>query len=182
MKTIKYYSIDSFKSLSNTYNLTICSMLISLCIVSSFLSFYLTQAIKISFSFLFIALIAMKFGPLIAGISAAIADVVQYIVKPVGPYQPLLTLSAVVVGIIFGLFLYRNKSNLWRIIISRTVIVAFISILADTYFIALLYGYVFSALFISRLIQKTILLPIEILMLIVIISAFKKIENSLRKH
>ena len=174
MKKLLYYFKDPFKDLLNVKTLTVCSMLIALCVVSSFLSFYVTNALKFSLTFIFIAIIAMKFGPIIAAFSAALTDIIQFIAKPVGPYQPLLTLSCALTGIIFGLFLYKNKTNIWRIIVSKTIITVLISSLLDTYFISMLYGKVFTEFFIIRLPKNIILLPIEILILISIIRFINK--------
>ena len=179
MKIINYIK-NPLKDLKQTKALTLCSMLIALSVISSFLSFYLTTAIKFSFYFVFIAVIAMKFGPLIAAFCAAMTDIIQFIAKPVGPYQPLLTLSCALTGIIFGVFLYKNKKSLWRIIVSKLCISLLISSVLDSYFIAILYGKVFKEFLVTRTIKNIVTLPLEILLLYLVILAVDKIENRLK--
>ncbi len=170
------YLSEPFKSLKKTKNLASCAMLVSLSAVSSYLmSFYPTDFLKISITFLFVAAAAMKFGPVIAAVTAVMSDVIGYISKPVGPYQPLLTLSAALSGIIFGLFLYKNKTEIWRIVVSRAIIVVLISSFLDTYFISILYGRVFWPLFFSRGIKNLILFPIETFLLTVVLRITSKI-------
>ena len=174
MYKIINYLKDPFKELKSTKTLTLCSMLVASCIVSSFFSFYVSTALKFSFTFIFVAIIAMKFGPIIAAFSAAFTDIIQFIVKPVGPYQPLLTLSCALVGIIFGIFLYKDKITLARIIVSKTIITVFVSTLIDTYLISVLYGNVFREFLMLRLPKNLIMLPIEIAILLVILFALNK--------
>ena len=159
----------------NTKSIAYCSLLTALAVIFSIFSFYITPAIKFSVSFVFIAIIAAKFGCIPAALSAAIADIIQYLIKPIGPWQPLLTLTAALTGIIFGLFLYKNKTGILRIILSRVVISLFVSTVIDTYLISILYGNVFTEFFTTRAIKNLILLPIEILMMYFAIKAINKI-------
>ena len=161
-----------FKELNGTKSLTLCCILLSLIVVSSLLSSYVSIAIKISFSFIFLAIIGYKYGPILCGILSAMADVITFISKPIGPYQPLLTLSAVLVGIIYGLFLYKNKNTLPRII-AACLVVAIINQFLNTYFIAMIYGKVFSEFFILRLPENLIMIPIEIIVIYIVLKRVK---------
>lgn len=177
MKNFLNYIKEPFSELGNIRNLTLCAILIAINVVFSLFSFYVTTALKFSFAFLFATIIAMKFGPVIAGFSAALADIIQYLIKPVGPYQPLLTLSCALMGIIYGIFLYKNKTQIWRIIVSRVINSAVISTLLDSYFISILYGKVFREYLTVRAVKNLILLPAEIIITVVVIQAIKKIES-----
>lgn len=178
LQTLKFYLADPFKALRNTKNLAKCAMLLALSIASSYImSFYPTNYIKISITFLFIAVIGMKYGPAVAGVASALSDIIGFISKPVGPYQPLLTLSALIAGIIYGLILYKDKTKLWRIILARAIVVVFISCLLDTYFISLLFGKAFVPLLVSRTIKNAIAFPIEIILLTAVIKLVKRMDN-----
>ena len=161
-------------------SLSYCSLLTALAVIFSILSFYITPAIKFSLSFVFIAIIAANFGVVPAAFSAAISDIIQYLIKPIGPWQPLLTLTAAITGIIFGLILYKNKTGIIRIIISRLVTSLFISSIIDTYLIAMLYGKVFTEFFTIRLTKNLILLPLEILAMYLSFKAINKINLKIK--
>jgi len=152
----------------------------ALAVVTSFFNIYITVALKISFSFLFIAIISMKYGPVIAGICSGIVDLLQFIVRPVGPYQPLLTLTAVLLGIIYGLFLYKNHDSIWRIVLSHLVVIALVSTLLNSYFVAILYGKVFTEFLVARLIKNAILFPVEVTLLIAIINIYNRVEKKIK--
>ena len=181
---------DPFKSLREPKNLVLVAMLMSLAVVTSFLNVQLTQALRLSFSFLFIALIAVKFGPFIAGAAGGIVDVIQFLVKPTGPYQPLLTLTAVLTGVIYGLFLYRNRRSmflyrdrqgLWRVILSHTVVTLLVSTLMNSYFISILYGKLFREFLVTRAIKNAIMFVPELLLLFAVIGIYYRLENQVFK-
>lgn len=161
-----------FKELKGTKNLTLCCVLLSLIVVSSLLSSYISIAVKISFSFIFLSIIGCKYGPLLCGIISAMADIITFISKPLGPYQPLLTLSALIVGVVYGLFLYKNKGTLPRIMIACFVI-AIINQFLNTYFISILYGKVFTEFFVLRLPENLIMIPIEIIVIYIVLKRIK---------
>ena len=161
-----------FKELKGTKNLTLACILLALIVVSSLLSSYISIAIKISFSFIFLSIIGYKYGPIMCGIISAMADIITFISKPIGPYQPLLTLSALLVGIVYGLFFYKNKNTLPRII-AACLVVSVINQFLNTYFISILYGKVFIEFFIIRLPENLIMIPIEILIIYIILRRIK---------
>ncbi len=175
------YITAPFVALKDTYNLVLCALLMAISIAISSVSFYIMPELKISFTFLAIAIIGMRYGPLIAGVVSAMTDVFQFLLHPVGPFQPLLTLTALLTGIVYGIFLYKDKRSLWRIIVSRVIIYAFISSLLNSYFVSKLYGKVFLEFFVTRLIKNTILLPFEIALTILVLEAFCTVEKKIRR-
>ena len=61
---------------------------------------------RVGVSMFFSKLPALLFGPLYGGVADGLADVLAYIIKPEGGYMPLLTLTAILGGVIVG-FLWR---------------------------------------------------------------------------
>ena len=68
---------------------------------------------RIGFSGIFSRMPALLFGPFYGGLSSGILDVIGYFMNPEGGYMPLLTLTAVLGGVLSGLLwrLFRNVSN-----------------------------------------------------------------------
>ena len=92
-------------------NLVCCALLIALQVVlSRWLSFQ-TWNLKIGFSFVPVVLAARLFGPVEAMLVYGIGDVVGTLLFPVGPYFPGFTVSAVLSGLIYGLFLYKKNGS-----------------------------------------------------------------------
>lgn len=119
----------SAKNVFTTRNLTVMALMVALKVVLSFFSIYITPTFRIlSFGYLPGAIVSLLYGPL-AGLGFGfVADIVGYVVKPVGAYLPFYALSEMVANFIYALFLYRRPLTVWRVAlaqISVTVIVIF---------------------------------------------------------
>ena len=179
MNIVKNYLKDPFVKLKNTKTLTTCSMLIALSVITSVITtFYPDITLKFSISFIFTALIAAKYGPVVAATSAALTDIIQYLVKPIGAYIPFLTVTCALTGLIYGFFFYSNKTKLWRIIVSQSVICIFISTLLNSYILSFYVGKAFEALIVARVVKNIVMLPIEIIILFLLFTAMKKINKT----
>ena len=98
-----------------TVRLTVMAMLIGLEIVlSRFLSIP-TSITKIGFAFVPVAAAALLLGPLAAGAVGALGDLLGALLFPIGAYFPGFTLTAFLMGLCYGLFLYKDAA-FWRVI------------------------------------------------------------------
>ncbi len=70
---------------------------------STMIYFLGAPGMRISFSPIFSRMPALLFGPLFGGLAAGIMDTLAYLIKPEGPYIPLLTLTAILDGVLVGL-------------------------------------------------------------------------------
>lgn len=93
---------------------------------------------------------------------AGLADIISYIIKPVGVFFPGLTLSAMLGSAIYGVILYKKPLSLWRIIAANSTVTVFVNMLLNTYWLTILYGDAFAVLFPARALKQIIMLPIEI--------------------
>lgn len=120
-----------------------------------------TPIIRIGFGFLPISLCAIMFGPLVGGITGAIADILGMIIFPKGAYFPGFTASAFIGGAIYGLILHKKQISVLRISIAVTLIVVSVDSILNTYWLSIITGNAASALLIPRLIKNTVMLPIQ---------------------
>ncbi len=145
----------------NTKTLVLMAMLTALEIVlSRFLSISAWNT-KIGFAFVPVVLAALLLGPLYAAIVAALADFLGAILFPVGAYFPGFTLTAFLMGLVYGLFLYR-KQGFWRILAAVALHQLILSLLLNTLWISVLYGSPFAPLLVSRLPQCAILAAVQL--------------------
>ena len=63
-------------------------------VLAVFVSINVTPALRISVSFLANCAIGYMFGPVMGFMCGGLGDIIQYIIKPTGPYFPGWTLSA----------------------------------------------------------------------------------------
>ena len=140
------------KSRFSTRTLTTLAVLVAIEIVlSRFLSFN-TWNMKIGFGFVPVVVAAILYGPVEAGITAALADFIGAILFPIGTYFPGFTLTAFLTGAVFGLFLHKEQR--WPGILASVGINQFVlSLFLNTLWISVLYGSPYGPLLATRVIQ-----------------------------
>ena len=100
-----------------------------------------TVLIRIDFAFIPIAFGAMLYGPLKGGIAAATGDVVSFILfPPPFPFFPGFTITAFLVGVVYGLFLYRKPKTLVSVAVPVVIIALFLNLGLDTFWIIMIAG------------------------------------------
>lgn len=137
-----------------------------------------TWNLKIGFNFVPVVVAAVFYGPLAAGLVAAIGDVLSAVLFPVGAFFPGFTLTAFLTGVVFGIFL-KKKQNLGNILISVAIVQFVISQVVNTIFISFLYGSPFRAMFFTRIYQTLIMSAVQAVGIVLIC---KKLIPVLRKY
>ena len=143
-----------------------------------------TLGLKIGFSFVPIVIAAMLFGPLKAGIIYGAADVIGALLFPIGPYSPGFTVSAVLMGVVLGLFLYkRERLGFFRNILPPVLInYIVLGLFVNTAWVSLLYtskGY--WGWFVYRLPEYAVLIPVSIALIPAIFRLSKVLKKALNK-
>ena len=146
----------------STRTLTTLAMLTALEIVlSRFLSLNAWN-IKIGFNFVPVVAAAILYGPIGAGLVAALGDFLGALLFPIGTYFPGFTLTAFLTGCVYGFFLYKEQS--WPRILAAVGINQFIlSLFLNTLWISVLYGSPYIPLLATRLIQCVLLSAVQLI-------------------
>ena len=156
----------------NTKKLITLSVLV---VLTRFLSINAWNT-RIGFGFVPMVIAAMMYGPLSAGIVAALADFIGAILFPTGPYFPGFTFSVFLMGIVFGLFLYKDRS-FWRVVVSVLITQFVISLFLTTYWISFLYGANYKALLATRVVQSAIISAAQIIVIPLMAQLVKRLDK-----
>lgn len=119
---------------------------------------------KISFTFLTVVLAAYYYGYYGAFIVSFFGDLIGALVLPTGPYNPLLTLTSILCGMVYAYYLKGNlsKKNIFTAcFINRFLISLFI----NTIIIAFMYDLSFKVTFLTRLYSSILMFIVEIIIL-----------------
>ena len=104
----------SEKKMSRTHRIVLMAMLAAIQIVlSRFLSINLWN-LKIGFSFVPIALAGMLLGPVGAGLTGMVADIIGATLFPSGTFFPGFTLTAFITAFGYGFFLQKKARKAER--------------------------------------------------------------------
>jgi ECF transporter S component (folate family) len=153
------------RPVKNTHLLVTVAMLIAVDIVlTRLLAVYLTPTLRISFGFIAIALIGIRFGPIAAGVAASISDVLGFLILNTSgsPFFPGFTVSAFVMGSIYGLILYKRNCQIRLIAISALLVLIVVELGMNTLWLSIMYGKGFYILLLPRLVKVAVMLPVQI--------------------
>jgi len=118
--------------------------------------------IRISFGFVPQSFTSMLLGPLFGGIGAALGDIIGMIVAPKGAYFPGFTLSAILTGVIYGLFLFKKPKTLLRITLAVICITLFVDIGLNTYWLTILLGKGYMVMLPPRIAKSAAMVPVQV--------------------
>lgn len=134
--------------------------------------------LRIGFSFAALALAGMLFGPWAAGGTGAAGDLLGMLLFPSGAFFPGFTLTAILKGMVYGFLLHKFRSA-GRIICAALVVELALSQCLQTLWISILYVSPYRAVFVARLTQTAVMIPVELLVLSGLSKAVRPLEKQL---
>ena len=159
----------SLRELKSTRCLVLTALLIAVNIAMDLtgLTIKLPPNLRIGFGFLCNAAIGMLFGPVVGMMAGVCTDVLGYFAGnlSMGAYFPGFTLTALVGGLLWGLWLYPRKLSIWRAIGAKACINLICNIFMNTYWLTLTGGKAMRVLLVTRVPKNLILLPLEVVLL-----------------
>lgn len=195
---------ESARELTNVRTITTTGLLMAVGVVLRFFSLQITTDVRVTFSFIAIAIIGMLFGPVVAGMAGFGVDFIGFLFDKTGnPYYPPLALVAISCGVIYGIFLYQKGNQTSKIVImsciARVLIVVFCNLLFNSYLVYTGFVNPNFSLFAtdgwdafltwlfasSRLLKNIAQLPIDLVLLGVILPiaerAYRQVSNSFKR-
>lgn len=137
---------------------TVCRMalLTAVTIVfSKVFSVYVTESIKISTTFIPLAVCAMLLGPVPTAVVAFLADLLGTLISntTILAIDPRFSLTAALMGWIFGLMLYRTPLRFWHIALAVGLNLVVCTLGLNTLWLAHITGVPYLAKLVTRLPQ-----------------------------
>lgn len=163
---------------SKTFKLVSIAFLIALQVVLTRFVGIPTPYIRISFGYLPIVVIAILYGPIWAGTSYAIGDLLGSYLFPIGAPFFGFTLSAFLTGIIYGIVLHKKRINLPRVLLSCILVHIGVNLVLNTYWLSILMGKGYMALLPTRAIKNLIETPVATFLILIVSKALKSSELS----
>lgn len=111
---------ESAKEFKSVRSLVLAALLVALhTVFSFFLSIQVTPSLRISISFLINVIIGVTLGPVMGFVCGGVGDIVQFVIKPTGPFFPGWTISAALAGLIYGSFLYKKYPQAKKTVLKK---------------------------------------------------------------
>ena len=123
--------------------------------------------LRVSFGFIATSVCSMMLGPFLGGINAAVADVAGFFLFPTPNafFFPGLTFSALLAGVIYGLYLYKKPVTLLRVALAVLTVTIFIDMLLNTYWLSILLGQAWKVMFPIRALKAAVWYPVQVLII-----------------
>ncbi len=147
--------------------LALAALVCALCVVvDGLLTIPLNQTMQIKFAFIPMAVGVAVYGPVLGGVVAILTDTLSFFIFNQGfPYFPGYMISELLAAVIFGLFLYRRKINVWRLFAAKVLVNFPINVALGAFWSYLLYDAAYILDLWSRLLKNALFLPLEVMVL-----------------
>jgi ECF transporter S component (folate family) len=165
----KEYWKSSANKLKDVRMLSFIALMIALKIVIGFIRIPVGENLRISLTYIIVAIEGMVVGPVAGMTSAFITDNLSFILFPDGAYFPGYTLTAMLGSLFYSIFLYQKKVTWPRIILAKIMNNYLVNVLLGSLWSSMLYGKAYLVYATTSLIKNTILLPLEVILLMVVI-------------
>jgi ECF transporter S component (folate family) len=120
-----------------------------------------TPMLRISLNFAPVALIAAAYGPLWAGAACVMDDIIGATLFPVAPFFPGFTLTALLTGVGFGVFLHRRPLTWKRALPAAAVVCILCNLGLDSLWLYIMMGKGVLALMPMRAFKSALMLLLE---------------------
>ena len=174
--------VGSVREFRRLPNLAGAAMILGISVVLSYFTIIVSPTLQIGFSYLATALLGMIFGPVMGSVAAGLGDIIKFIIKPTGIFFPGYTLTAMVGGLIYGLFFYKNKVTITRCILAKLLINLLANLGLNTLWSYILTGKAFWVIMQPRIWKNIGMLPVEIILLYVVLKAISQLLPRVSRH
>lgn len=158
----KAYWTSAASELRSLRRLTLAALVAAITIVISGLFIPVGDNLRIYFTFLVSCVGCAVYGPLMGMLVGAATDTLSFIIFGGGAYFPGYLISEMMIGLVYGLFLYRKRITVLRLAVMKLIHNVFINIFLGSVWSAMLYSKGFYYYLGQSVVKNIVLLPIEI--------------------
>ena len=154
------------RELRQLRTLTLAALFVGLRIVIS--SFYIPvgENLYIYFNFFVTGLGSLIYGPLVGFGAGFVSDILSFIVHPIGGFFPGYTLTEMLSGMTYGLFLYRARISVVRVALCKLTVNLLINVALGSVWSAILYGKGYYYYLAKSVVKNLLLWPLEVILLV----------------
>ena len=170
--------------MKNTSLQTLCRVaaLVAIQIVLERFCSFNTPLLRVGFGFIPLAVCGMLYGPVWAGVAGGLADVLGTFLSPYGFYPPI-TLTAILLGVVFGLFLHRESPRFFpHIVLCTLVCCVGLSLFLQSFWLCLLNHSPYPAMLAARLPQCGFNIAVYLAVLPLLQKLTRRVLNAARAN
>ncbi len=182
------YWRQAARNLTDLRMVALAALVVALRAICKMLEIPLAPGLNINVAAFFNSIGAMVYGPVVGVVGAAVSDPLGYLLHPDGPYFLPFMLVDMSSSLIFGLFFWRQKPSVSRVLWAKFTI-NMLSNVVLTSLIMKWYYYVFygvekaqayNLINLVRVVKNLVMFPLEAVLLAVVMGASMPALYSLR--
>lgn len=151
---------EAGRNLRRTKTIVGAALLAAVGLVLNQFTLTVSQFLEIGFSFLAAAVCAYLYGPWAAAMMGVVTDLAGYLLRPNGAFFPGFTLNELLLGFLYGCWLYKKQVTLRRCFCACLTAVIVFNLFLTPLWLHMMYGQTF-LLSGMRLIKNAIKLPLD---------------------
>lgn len=151
---------EAGKGLRRTRTIVGAALLAAVGLVLNQFTITVSQFLEIGFSFLAAAACAYLYGPWAAAMMGVVTDLAGYLLRPNGAFFPGFTFNELLLGFLYGCWLYRKRVTLGRCFCACLTAVVIFNLFLTPLWLHMMYGQTF-LLSGMRLLKNAIKLPLD---------------------
>ena len=146
--------------------LTVAALLIALRLILKNFNIPISQGQTIYFGYIFNAIGAMIYGPVMGVLTGFVVDILGFVLFP-SPYGFFFgyTITAMAGSFIYALFFYRTKITVLKIALAKLSVNVFVNIGMGALWSSMLYGKGYFYYLAKSVVKNVVMLPVEIFLL-----------------
>ena len=157
-----------WRAASRTRSLVLAGVFAALTVLLTYVFAVQTPFVRFSFGFLPLALYGALAGPWRAALVAAAADLIGVSLFGTGAFFPGFTLSALLVGAVYGASFHGRPLTVWRVALTFLFVDTAVHLVLNTLWLYLLYGKGVAALLASRVPKIVLCYPLRVAMFLIV--------------
>lgn len=176
MSELKFLTLNSSefwrsaaKEFKSIRTLCIAALFVALHTVLSMFYIPISQSLQIHFTFIADIICSIICGPLVGILCGIAADLISFMMHPEWGFFPGYTLTCVLTFVVYGLYLYRRKLSILRVLLARLTVNLFINVGLGCVWSAILYGKGYYYYFATSVVKNLAMLPIEVIVMCVVL-------------
>lgn len=139
-----------------------------------------SQQIKVSFAFVPVVIAAYLYGIKGSALVAGVSDVIGALMFPVGEFFPGFTVTAILEGICFGIFLGKKSdgkmNDFLRSFIPVLITQLVLSLGLNTFWISYMYHSPYLGVLVPRILQTVVMIAVQSAVTPLFVKSFSKIR------
>lgn len=159
------YWRQAWLEVKNLKRLVFAALICALSIVIGGLFITVGDNLRVKFTFFIVATGSAVYGPVLALLVGAASDILSYVLFPSGAFFPGYTLSAMLGGLIYALFLYRKKITVLRLFTAKFLVNYLVNVGLGSLWSQIQFGKGYLYYMTTSFIKNTLLLPLEVILL-----------------